>query len=103
EAHHAHQREHDEQQHRGDRVADAPGRDVHSHGVLLAGPADALTFAGAASTTRTRSPSARKAAPEATTRACGSSPPMISTRSPARRPTLTLVSATRESGPTRMT
>ena len=83
EAHQAAEREQDEQQDRRDRVADRPGGDVHG----LA-PATAAT-------TLTRSPSARKPPPCATTCALAFRPPVTSTRSPRRRPTCTLVCCTR--------
>ena len=71
-----------------------------SASVVAAGAAPAP---GAASTTRTVSPSARKPPPAATTRAFASRPPVISMRSPTRRPACTFVSLTFESAPTRNT
>ena len=58
---------------------------------------------GAASTTRTTSPSVKKLAPLATRRSCGVTPASSSICSPTRRPVCTLSCTTRLSGPTRST
>ena len=66
--------------------------------------ADGTTgFDAAGSTTRTVSPSVRKPPPAATTRASAGSPPVISMRSPTRRPVPTLTCVTFMSAPTRST
>ena len=76
-------------------------------GAALGGTAlGGTVFAGAVATTSTTltvSPSARKPAPAATTRAEASRPLVISTRLPMRRPVVTLTSLTLESVPTRST
>src|SRR5690606_3438703 len=90
------------------RVADGPGREVHANApYLLAACAGAISagalFCSKFSVRLTRSPSLRKAPPRATTRALGSRPEEISTRSPTRCPICTRRSATWWSAPTSKT
>ena len=91
EARQTHQGQEDEQQDGRNRILDRPGADVHG---LLPG------WPSAASATRTVSPSARNAAPVATTCTCGSRVLMISTASPSRLPSSTLVCVTLLAAPT---